>query len=277
MADRLFSALLKYWRARRGLTQLDLALAADVSARHLSFLESGRASPSEAMVLRLLAALDVPLRDQNDVLRAARFAPRYAEPSLNQLAPAIQQAIDRMLAQQEPYPLTLLDSGYTVVRANRAAGAVFSRFVADPAFLAQPVNLFALVFDPRGARPFIHDWAQVARRMVARLHREVLQRPDAAALASLLDQVLAHPDVPRAWRQPDFSRTSEPTLSLVLERDGLRLGFFTVLTAFSWPQQITLDELRLESYFPLDEATQRACEQLAARCSIAQPLPPEAL
>ncbi len=268
MADNtLFSALLKYWRGQRGMSQLDLALAADVSARHVSFLESGRASPSEGMVLRLMATLAVPLRDQNEVLRAASFAPRFSEPPLDAMAPPIDFALSRMLAQQEPFPMVVMDLAYGVLRTNGAAQRVFSHFVQDPERLSAPLNLYALVFDPELARPFIQNWPQVGQHMMARLHREALSRPNDARLWALLDTVVAYPNVPQAWRQPDFATTGEATFSLVLERGALVLRFFMVVTAFSAPQQITLEELRLESYFPVDEATRLTCESLATERS----------
>ncbi len=263
MADKLFSALLKYWRGRRGMSQLDLALAADVSARHLSFLESGRASPGEEMVLRLMHTLAVPLRDQNSVLRAASFPARFPEPALDAIDPAIDLTIARMLRQQEPFPLVVMNAGYDILRSNCAADAVFSHFVLDPGRLLLPLNLYALVFDPELARRFISNWPQVGRYMAARLHREALSRPDDAALWALLERVLSYPDVPQSWRHPDFSAISEATLSLRLERGPLALAFLTVVTQFSAPQQITLDELRIESYFPLDDQTRLACERLA--------------
>lgn len=269
MADKLFSALLKYWRGRRGLSQLDLALAADVSARHVSFLESGRARPSEEMVLRLLSTLAVPLRDQNAVLRAASFAERFLEPALDAIDPAIDMTIARMLCQQEPFPLVVMNAGYDVLRSNHGANAVFSRFVLEPARWLLPLNLYALVFDPQLARPFLKNWSQVGQYMVARLHREALSRPDDAGLWALLERVLAYPDVPQCWRQPDFSSASEPTLTLWLERGPLTLRFLTVVTSFSAPQQITLDELRMESYFPVDDQTRLACEKLAAQPPVA--------
>lgn len=264
MADnKLFSALLKYWRGQRGMSQLDLALAADVSSRHVSFLESGRAAPSEDMVLRLMGTLGVPLRDQNEVLRAASFAPRFLEPPLDAMAPSIDFALTRMLAQQEPFPMVVMDLAYGVLRTNGAAQRVFSHFVQTPARLTAPLNLYALVFDPQLARPFIQNWPQVGQHMMARLHREALNRSNDGRLWSLLDTVLAYPDVPPAWRQPDFSTIGEPTFSLVLERGALVMRFFMVVTAFSAPQQITLDELRIESYFPADDATRLACEHLS--------------
>jgi transcriptional regulator with XRE-family HTH domain len=168
MTDRLFPALLKYWRSFRGQSQLDLAMTADVSARHISFLESGRAKPSEEMVIRLMAALGLSLRDQNEALRAAGFSPRFPEPELNAISPAVDWAIERMLAQQEPYPLMVLSPDYYVLRSNTAAARIFKHFVAEPSQWAEPFNIFSLIFDPTLARPFILDWDQVARQLVSR-------------------------------------------------------------------------------------------------------------
>jgi transcriptional regulator with XRE-family HTH domain len=264
MTDRLFSALLKYWRGRRGLSQLDLALAADVSARHVSFLESGRSNPSEDMMLRLMATLDVPLRDQNQALCAAAYPPRFPEPELTAIAPAVELAIARMMQQQEPYPLAVLSADYDIIRSNTAANVLFSHFLAEPVHLPTPFNPFSLVFDPRYARPFVVDWEGVAHKMLARLHRETLQQREDGRLWALLDRVLGYPDVPRAWRQPDLSSPVASTLEIRLRRGDLDVGFLTTVTVFSAPQQVTLDELRIESYFPLDEQTQSTCERLAA-------------
>lgn len=263
MSDRMFSALLQYWRRCRGLSQLDLALAADVSARHVSFLESGRSRPGEAMVERLMAALDVPLRGRNEALLAAGYPARYAEPALHEVDPAVQDAIGRMMAQQEPFPLTVLSAGYDVLRANRATGALFPRFIASPIDLSTPLNMFSLVFDPRLARPFVTGWEGVARRMLARLHRELLRQPGDPTLRALLDRVLAYPGVPAQWQHPDLSEECGSTLELRLRRDDLEVGFLTTVTVFSAPRQVTLDELRLESYFPLDAATTAVCEAFA--------------
>jgi transcriptional regulator with XRE-family HTH domain len=263
MTEKLFSALLKYWRHRRGLSQLDLALAADVSARHVSFLESGRACPSEDMVLRLMSALDVPLRNQNEILRAASFAPRFPQPQLGAIDPPIEQAIGRMMQQQEPYPLTVMTATYDIVRTNTSALRIFSHFAAEPERLGKNANLFDIVFDRRLARPFIKNWEQVGQRMLARLHREALKDAGDTGLWALFDRVLAYPDVPRSWQQPDFATISEPVSPLVLERGSHLLGFLTTVTTFSAPQQVTVEELRIESYFPLDEQTHLACEEFS--------------
>ncbi len=267
MTDRLFPALLKYWRGRHGQSQLDLALSAGVSARHISFLESGRAKPSDEMVLRLMGALGVPLRDQNEALRAAGFAPRFPEPELDAISPAIDWAIERMLHQQEPYPLTLLSADYRVIRSNAAARRVFERFIADPSRRAESLDMVSLLFDPALARPFVVDWRQLAHQMMARLHREALQGRGDARLSSLLERALQFPDVSHEWRRPDLGASVDGTLSVRLRRGDLELGFMTTITMFSAPRLVTLEELRIESYFPLDERTRSTCERLAAESS----------
>jgi transcriptional regulator with XRE-family HTH domain len=262
---RLFSALLKYWRQRRGLSQLDLALASDVSARHLSFLETGRAQPSREMVLRLGAALDVPLRDQNALLDAAGLLEAFPEPALLDGIPAaVRMAIDRMAEQQEPFPLLVMNRVHDVLIANRAAVAFATRFVKEPSRLAGPMNTIRLLFDPELSRPFIVEWERVARSMLAILYREVLTHPEDARLRTLFSEIQEFPDMPLGFREPDLSTPSEPTFTLRLERDGLELGFLTTLTAFTAPQNVTLEELRIESFFPLDEATAAACTNLAS-------------
>jgi transcriptional regulator with XRE-family HTH domain len=271
MPESMFPALLKFWRVRKGYSQLELAGVARVSTRHISFLETGRARPSEEMVLRLMDALGVPLRDQNNMLRTADFPPRYAEPKLTELSSGVEWALERMLRQQEPYPLTVLSVDYDIVRSNSAASRVFGEFVAMPSHLSEPLNMYTLLFDPFLVRPFVQDWPLVAAMMVARLHREAFQHSGDERLVRLLDRVLRYPKVPAAWRQPDFSLEMESTMAIRLQRGDLQLGFLTTLTSFSAPLLVTLQELRIESYFPLDASTQAACERIASD----QPLAPQ--
>lgn len=263
MNDLLFPALLKFWRGRHGQSQLDLALDAGVSARHISFLEAGRAAPSIDMVLRLMAALDVPLRHQNEALRAAGFAPRFPEPELGAISPAIDGAIERMLRQQEPYPLTVLAADYRIVKRNYAASRLFAHFVRDPELAGEALDMFSLLFDPGLARPFVMGWEQLAGKMLARLHREMLHGGGDSRLASLLDRAMRYPGVNAQWRQPDLSTSIDSTLEVWLQRDDMRVGFMTTITVFSAPRLVTLEELRIESYFPLDEATRLTCERWA--------------
>ena len=245
------------------MSQLDLALAADVSARHVSFLETGRSRPSREMILRLGSTLDVPLREQNAMLRAAGLEEAFPDPGPETpFPPAIERAIERMMAQHEPFPLVVFDRKYDIVRLNAGASRLLPRFVADAGCLEPPVNAMALLFDPRGVRPFVEDWPQAGRAMLARLHREVLASGGDAELGALLHRVLELPDVPASWKQPDFGIPSEPTLALRLRRDALRVSFLTTVTAFSAPQNVALEELHLEAWFPMDEETAAACVRL---------------
>lgn len=263
MSDQLFGALLRYWRGRRGLSQLDLALQADVSARHVSFLEVGRAMPSQEMVLRLLAVLDVPLQAQNEALRAAGLDARFPEPGLDALDVGIHLAIAQMMEQQEPFPLTVLGGDFAILRSNQAAQRLFRAFVADPAAMPETPDMFTLFFEPRLVRPYVENWESLARGMLNRLQRELLRRGGDDKLRNLLERVLAFPGVPAGWRHPDFSTDAPAAQSVRLTRDGMSLGFLVTITKFSAPQQVLLEELSIESCFPLDEATRINCERLA--------------
>jgi transcriptional regulator with XRE-family HTH domain len=262
---RLFSALLRHWRTRHGMSQLDLAVAADVSSRHISFLETGRAQPSREMVLVLAAALGVPLRDQNVLLDSAGFPPAFPEPPLGGgMPPAVEQAIERMLAHHEPFPMVVLTRTYDVLRMNAGAARLLGRLVLDPSALGTPPNLLRALMDPRLTRPFVADWERTARMLLARIHRESLQHPSDGPLVALVEDLMAYPDIPESVRQPDLSLPSDATFTLRLRRDDLELAFLTTMTVFNAPQNVTLDELRIESYFPLDDATARVCDRFAA-------------
>ncbi len=262
--SRLFSALLRHWRTRRGMTQLDLAMAAEVSSRHVSFLETGRAQPSREMVLVLAGSLDVPMRDQNILLESAGFPPAFEEPALDGgMPPIIVQTIERMLAHHEPFPMFVMTRTYDVLRTNAAAVRLLGGMLLDPSALGEPPNLMRAFFDPRLARTFVVDWERSARMLLSRLHRESLARPTDEPLASLVRALVAYPDVPETFRHPDFAVPVDPTFTLRLRRGDHALAFLVTVTAFSVPQNVTLDELRMESYFPLDDATAKACEQMA--------------
>lgn len=262
MANQLFPALLKHWRHRSGLSQLDLAPAADVSTRHLSYLETGRARPSAAMVIRLMSCLSVPLRHQNDALVAAGFERRFDEQAVDDFPQPIRDALTRMLGQQEPFPMTVLSIDYRIVDSNDAAQRLFALLVKDPSRLtAGPLDMVAMLLDPELARPACCDWEHVARHLLSRLQREVLRTGD-ERLARLLDRALTYPGVKPAWRYPQDDARVDATLSIWLRHDSTRLGFLTTLTAFTAPGMVSLEEMRLESYFPLDDITRRICERL---------------
>jgi transcriptional regulator with XRE-family HTH domain len=259
----LFSALLRHWRTKRGLSQLDLSLAAEVSSRHISFLEAGRAQPSREMVLILGGSLDLPLRDQNVLLRSAGFADQFAEPSWTSgLDPTIERTLTWMLNKHEPFPMVVLSHAYDIVRVNQGGTRLMAWLLADPTALTAPPNLLRALFDPRLARPFVLDWERVAKSLLSRIHRESLARPSDIALAELIRELLSFPDVPASFRVPDLTETSEPTLSVRVRKGELELAFLTTVTQFDAPQNITLQELKIESYFPLDDATERALAAL---------------
>jgi transcriptional regulator with XRE-family HTH domain len=262
-AESPFGRVLRQWRARRSLSQLDLALAAEISSRHLSFIETGRAQPSREMVLRLARVLDVPLRDRNDLLTVAGYAPIYRETKLD--APVMahaRRALEFILRQQEPYPAIVLDRHWNVLMANDATARLVNRFV-DPAAELGPANAMRLTFHPQGLRPHIVNWESTAAALIQWLHRDVLSGFADAESRALLDELLAYPGVPRHWRTLDLDASTAPFLAIDFRRGDLDLRYFTTLTSLGTPHDITLQELRIESFFPADEATEDAARRLA--------------
>ncbi len=258
----LFPALLKYWRRSRGMSQLDLALAAEVSAKHVSFLETGRSQPSVEMVLLLAYSLDVPLRRQNDMLRSAGFEARYPEPSLDDgLDPSVTAAIDQMLNQHEPFPLIIMNDRYDVLRVNRSGEQLMGLVCAtEPP--PEQLNLYHVLFDPDLARGAVVGWDETAAGLLAHLHREALHRPDHQRLQGLLDEILQLPGVPKHWRLPELGLPSPGVITLALSTPKFEGRFFTTLITFNAPANVTLEELRIEAYYPADSATADTCHRL---------------
>ena len=254
---RHVGALLRHWRSARRVSQLDLALEADVSMRHLSFVETGRAQPSREMVLRLAEALQVPLRERNTLLLAAGYAPLYSETGLDapEMAEA-RRAVEFILAQHEPYPAIVLDRHWNVLMANAGTERFLALFpeCAPPG----PANGPRMIFHPQGLRPFIEDWEDLAWRLIQRLHREAASNPADMATRALLDELLSYPGVPGHWRMPDLERAPAPLLSVAYRHKDRTLRFFSTITTFGTPQDVTIQELRIECFFPADEATRRA-------------------
>lgn len=266
----LVPALLKQWRAQRGISQLDLALLADVSARHVSFLETGRSLPSPEMVLRLGAAVGAPLRQVNMMLVAAGHDPVFDE-STDGLPAAVSEALDVLKTHHEPYPLVIVDHTYTVLDLNRGALAVIGAVLGieppspdPPSIGALGINLARLTFDPAGAQPFIVNFEDVGRQLLWRIQREVLADPDDSGLQSLLDELLTLPTIGADWRDVDLSVPSDPALVLHLRRDALELRFLTTVTAFQAPQNVAVERLRIEQWFPYDDATVATCRELSS-------------
>jgi len=264
-AESAFGPLLRQWRARRRMSQLDLAAEAEISSRHLSFIETGRAGPSREMVRLLAQVLDVPLRDRNALLTAAGYAPIYRETRLE--APAMAQArraLDFILRQQEPYPALVLDRHWNVLDVNEGSARV-QRVFLDSAAVAElgPPNAMRLMFHPRAFRPHIVNWEATAASLIQWLHRDALSGFADSETRALLQELLSYPDVPRHWRTLDVEASTAPFLPIEFSKDELSLRYFTTLTSLGTPHDITLQELRIECFFPADEATEAASRRLA--------------
>jgi transcriptional regulator with XRE-family HTH domain len=247
--------LLRHWRRARGLSQLGLALDAATTARHLSFVETGRSQPSREMVLRLTRALDVPLRERNRLLLAAGYAPLYRETGLAAEGSAqVRAALERMLGAHEPYPAVVMDRYWNVMESNGAASRFFGWLLGER-HPGTPPNVVRLMFDPSGLRPFVRNWDTAADALIQRVHREAVGGlPDPETLA-LLDEVLGLPGIPPAWRAPDLHAVPVPVVPVEFEKEGLALSYFSMVTTVGTPQDAMLQEIRVESFFPADETT----------------------
>ena len=255
-----FGSGLRWWRARRGLSQLDLASAAETTQRHLSFLESGRASPSREMILRLATVLDLPLRQQNALLLAAGFAPAWRESDLS--APELAQvnaALDHMLSQQEPYPAFVVDRRWTLLRANAGAGRLVE-FLTGPApparEPAEPVNLAVALVSPDGLRPYVVNWEEVALYFLRGVQADAIA-DGTRQTAQLLSRLLEFPGLPALSSAPAPRETRAPVLAIHFERHGTPLRIFTTIATLGTPQDVTVQEIRIECFFPMDGETER--------------------
>jgi transcriptional regulator with XRE-family HTH domain len=263
-AQRPVGALLREWRERRRLSQLALALQAEVSTRHLSFVETGRSLPSRDLLLRLAEQLDVPLRERNPLLLAAGYAPVYAETALD--APpmaAVREAVRQVLTGHEPYPAVVVDRGWNLVEANASIG-LFTAGVARE-LLAPPVNVLRVSLHPAGLAPRIANLGEWRAHLLGRLRRQVALTA-APALAALYDELRAYPhDEP----EPEGERPAPGTVVVPLHfRDGDRtLAFFSTVATFGTPLDVTVAELAIESFFPADAATASVLHSRASASS----------
>jgi len=254
--------MLRAWRQRRRRSQLDLALDAEVSQRHVSFVESGRASPSREMLLRLAEQLDVPLRERNALLLAAGYAPLYPERPLDDRAMhAVRNAVDLILRAHGPYPALAVDRHWILVAANAAVTALMAG-IADPAQLAPPVNVLRLSLHPHGLAPRIANLAEWRAHLLERLRRQVQASAD-PVLASLLAE-LAALNPPPGRRDAESVQHPPGGLVVPLELDTAegRLSLMSTTTVFGTPVEVTLSELAIEAFYPADEATAGRLDRL---------------
>ena len=244
--------LLRDWRTARGLSQLDLALRAGFSARHVSFIETGRSRPSREALLALAETLEVPLRDRNVLLEAAGFADAYRETSLDAetMAP-IRSMLRFILDRHAPYAAIVLDRYSTCVMGNAAADRLVALTV-DASIVTANANHLRLAFHRLGARRFIVNWEEVARHLLARAERELATPGDARAAALLAELRDGAGPLPRA--APPLA--GDLLLPIHIRRDGVELRLFSAIMTLGTPRDVTLQELRIETYVPMDERTE---------------------
>jgi len=244
-------AMLREWRRRRRRSQLDLALAADVSARHVSFVETGRAKPSADMIVRLCEELDVPLRDRNALLLAAGFAPAYAQHDLEEpeMGP-VREAIDRLLAAHEPFPALVVDRHWGLVAGNRPLGLLTAG--AAPHLLEPPANVLRLALHPEGLAPRIANLSEWRAHLLDRLARQAATTGD-PALTALHEELGAYPGGDPA--QTHDLASAEIATPLRLRHPGGELTFLSTITTFGTAVDVTLSELSIEAFFPADGRT----------------------
>jgi transcriptional regulator with XRE-family HTH domain len=258
-----FGILLKQWRNRSNLSQLDLAITSQVSQRHISFLESGRSKPSQEMVLQLATVLEIPLRQQNLMLSAAGFSPIHAETDLS--APemnSISKTIDFILRQQEPYPAIVIDRYWNLLLANHGANRLLNTFI-DPEKLQThfcidgKINLMRMMFDPQGLRPVIANWEACVAHLLQRVQREANLSIEGEYSRLLFDELISYPGVADLWNIMNRSTQHTLLLTIHFQYNELNLQFFSTIATLGTPYDITLQEIRIESFFPADELTER--------------------
>jgi transcriptional regulator with XRE-family HTH domain len=256
-----FASMLRAWRWRRGLSQLALAANAGVSPRHLGFLEVGRAAPSRDMVVRLAAALDIPLRQQNTLLLAAGFAPVWRESRFD--APELAQvrgAVDYMLGQQEPFPAVAIDRRWNLLQANKGAVRLVE-FLVGPLAPGTAVNLADALVGPDVLRPYLTNWEDVVRYFVRTVEADAAMDGTAES-AALLERLLGYRDVRALLRDP-MGDAAGPVLPMHFRKGDISLRLFTAIATLGTPQDVTLQELRIESFFPVDDATGKVFREWA--------------
>ena len=259
-----FAAVLRWWRQRRGWSQLDLAQRANISQRHLSFLELGRASPSRDMVLQLGAALDLPFRQQNGLLLAAGFAPLWRESELS--APELVQvrkALEYIMGQQEPFPAVAVDRHWNVLKANDGMIRL-TEFLVGPLPPDAKVNLADALVAPDILRPFLINWDDVVRYFIQSVEAEAAVDGTRES-AKLLDRLLAYKGVREVLNKFPLEIGASPVVPMHFRKQNVSLQLFTTIATLGTPQDITAQELRVESFFPMDDESARTLRSWAAK------------
>jgi len=265
--------LLRRWREARHLSQLDLALDAEVSARHISFLETGRAEPSREMLLTLSNVLDVPLRERNLLLLAAGYAPIYGETSLDDpRMTQVRAAVEVILKSNEPRSAVAHDRHWNVVMANQAFVQFVTLIMGNapeglvPLRISTPprLNLMRLLFHPEGVRRIVVNWEEIAKSLLNEAYRRLAWARD-ETLKELIMEMLSYPGVPARWREPELEAPHDLILPMELNLEGKIARMFSTVTTVATPHDVTLQELHVEVFYPADEETESVLETYAER------------
>jgi transcriptional regulator with XRE-family HTH domain len=265
--SRGVGAMLRHWRDLRGTSQLELSSHTGFSQRHISFIESGRSSPSRQTLMDIAQALDVPLRDRNSLLLAAGYAPIYSEAPWNAgEMQGVTRALERMLRQHEPFPAVVMDRYWNVLVANEAAPRFFNYFI-DMKTRTGPRNMLHLMFDPDGMRPHVADWDDVAPTLIQRIARETVGHVTDSKTQELITALLSYPGTKAEWKTPRAVPTTPtlPVIPLGFIHNSWTLRYFSMVTTVGTPQTITAQELRIECLFPVDESTEALHLELMSR------------
>ena len=254
-----FGSALRYWRSRRGHTQLRLSTDSQISQRHISFLESGRAQPSKELIMKLGLVLEIPLRERNAMLLAAGFAPAYQERKLSDPElKAVQQALDFMLLQQEPYPAVVVDRLWNLVMTNRPAVQLMQWLLdlpKDKSLSIEGVNILKLTLDPAALRKYIVNWQDVCADLLHWIQREAMGDGPGSEATRLLAELVAYPGIHDAAQTSNPDTRKLPFLATKIRKDGVELNLFSAITTMGTPHDVTVHELRIETFFPADAAT----------------------
>jgi transcriptional regulator with XRE-family HTH domain len=253
--------LLRRWREARHLSQLELALEAEVSARHISFLETGRATPSREMVLTLAEVLEVPLRERNVLLQAAGYAPVYRETNLDDPRMShMRAAVELILKQHEPHSAIAFDRHQDIIMANSTFTGMLNAVLPDEPIKLEPLkvsapprlNLLRLMFDPTKMRKLVLNWEPIAKSLLNEAFRSAAWARD-EQMERLLAEILSYPGVPTRWREPDFEAPRALILPIEMDVGGKVARMFSTVTTVGRPQDVTLEELHIEAFYPADE------------------------
>ena len=254
-----FAEALRYWRGKRGHSQLRLSADSNISQRHISFLESGRSQPSKALILKLGAVLDIPLRQRNVMLLAAGFAPAYQERKLSDPElKSVRQALDFMLAQQAPYPALVVDRLWNLVMFNGPANMMMHWLLDIPegqALPAEGINVIRLTLDENALRKYIVNWQEVCADLLQWIQREAMSDGPGSEATDLLQELVALPGIRAATQSPNLEARALPFLTMTLKKGDVTLNLFTSITTMGTPHDVTVHELRIEHFFPADAAT----------------------